>query len=215
MKFDFDLTNCSNIGLLVKHGNKDNVVLFFDKIEDAACYKASLFRTHVEYENEGFFKLGKVNAIPCNLMVRDYTNGYDRIKKVEDVSLELDNQRGPVFSDGNLLSQTWKSVNCLSYYINGSERRPDNSGCVKLGTINKTSFENIKYITTLESSRNDLYINIDFLPCGNYVVVLQAEDRTGNIICQAMPYYFKVSKASNSEILEAIEHAAGFLVERL
>jgi hypothetical protein len=207
MKFDYDLTNCSNIGLLVKHGNKDNVVLFFDEVEDAACYKASLFRTHVDYANEGFFNLGKVNAIPCNLMVRNYENGYERRKRVDDESLELDNQHGPVFSDGNLLSQTWKSVYCLSYYKNGSELRPDNNGYAKLGTIDKTSFENIKYITTLESSRNDLYINIDFLPCGNYVVVLYAEDRTGNIIRQAMPYYFKVAEASNSEILEAIAHA--------
>jgi len=60
MKFEFNVEKCSDIGLIVKHGNKDNVVLFFDEVENAATYKAVLFRTDVVYEREEFLSEGKI-----------------------------------------------------------------------------------------------------------------------------------------------------------
>ena len=53
MKFTFDKDRYCDLGLVLKHGNRDNIVLFFDEIEDAAIYRAKLFRTEVEFEIEG------------------------------------------------------------------------------------------------------------------------------------------------------------------
>lgn len=183
MKFDFNYEKCSDLGLIVNHGNKDNVVLFFDEVEEAACYRACLFRTNANY-GEGFIE--KADITRKQIVITDQDNTQKRI-----VEERINNNAGrPLFIDKNLV------IDSVATYRNA-----------RIHVAVKYPFKEVKFITSLESSRNDLYINIDFLPCGSYFVILQVEDRNGNIIKEAKPYYFKVDRASNDDIIKAIEGA--------
>ena len=44
MKFEFNINECKDLGLIVKRGNKDNIVVFFDAIEEASGYIIELYR---------------------------------------------------------------------------------------------------------------------------------------------------------------------------
>jgi len=200
MKFGFDKNKCSDIGLIVKHGNKDNVVLFFDEVENAATYKAVLFRTDVVYGTEKFLSEG--NITQRKIKLRHFDNNIEE----KDYTL-LNDHSLPLFIGNNLVYQTKYKSSCESYCFDDSRNWMSSGRECEIYKVNEVPFEKVKYITQLESSRNDLYINIDFLPCGNYIVIVQAEDRNGQTIKCAMPYYFKVNEISNKEILNAINGA--------
>ena len=176
MKFVFKQDNYSDIGLIVKHGNKDNVVLFFDKIEDAALYRANLFRTNVNWQNDGFIKEEKVLH---KFIKFEIINNYGRIKEEMKTSFYINEPNYPSVVKDKLCFQTYENI-C------------DRWGQHEITSVNYEDFENVKFITSLESSRDELYINIDFLPCGSYFVCLEVENRGGEIIKSAVPYYFKI-----------------------
>jgi len=118
----------------------------------------------------------------------------------------LDTPVFPHFFDDNLVYQSSYIASCRGYHDEVLRSWIETSQ-ITVPKVIKEPFEKVKYITQLESSRNDLYINIDFLPYGNYIVIVQAEDRNGQTIKCAMPYYFKVNVISNKEILNAINGA--------
>ena len=209
MKFDFDYDKCSDVGLVVKHGNKDNVVLFFDEIEEAACYRANLFRTDINFgEQDGFLKKGEVTENPLTIHY-DYNGATTEV-------IEQRLKNGDLrFIEKNLVQQITASelTNCT--IKNAGQSRSYYSNSYKLQKIREISFNEVKFISSLESGRNDLFINIDFLPCGYYFVILQAEDRNGNIIKESIPYYFKIDKMSNDDILKALKRIHGSMPQTI
>lgn len=203
MKFDFDLEKCSDVGLVVKHGNKDNVVLFFDEFEDASIYRATLFRTEVAFA-EGFIQM-------ANIISKKYEYRQPEGEYAEE---KIVNSPCPTFIEKKLVQQVNKRIICKYYkpadfksYSNSCNFGKEEYGFDTYGVIYE-SFDKVKYITQIESQRNDLYINIDFLPCGHYFVVLHVENRNGEIIKTSVPYYFNVlqrKEPDNKELIDAIQ----------
>lgn len=44
MKFEYNKEKYADLGLIVKHGNSQNVVFFWDEVEDAASYVIEIYR---------------------------------------------------------------------------------------------------------------------------------------------------------------------------
>ena len=190
MKFNFDNNKCSDFGLVVKHGNKDNVVLFFDEVQDAACYRANLFRTNAHYSCEGFVQQAKIiDEQKIHIQSTEYhITPQDRLNQNQNRVEQVLDTKWPAYKGDNLVWEDREPINFSCQINNHNYGR----GEYKLKLVKQCSFDDVKFITSLEAQRNDLYINIDFLPCGDYFVILQAEGRDGKIIKEALPYYFKV-----------------------
>ena len=198
MKFSFNKSKCLDMGLVVKHGNKDNIVFFFDEFEDAAIYRAILFRMDTSYDNEGFIQEKIINE--RKVFLRDNFNNI-----TEKVFQSFDGHCSPSYNNNSFLSITSTTFNGTAYSF--EDQRHWMGGALKLDSVKEEPFENIKYITQIEAQRNDMYINVDFLPCGNYLVILQAEGRNGEKLRETMPYYFKVEQTSQKELLDTIRGA--------
>lgn len=214
MSHEFKIGKCDDCGLVVKHGNKDNVVLFFDELKDGAIYRAVLYRTDVDYMNESFIEKAEITnssfVLEIQEWVQDANYGSRReVKHHTFESKELTKKSFSTYLEDCLMVQSWETKDCLRYRKSNSSNyiASGNSTTCKIGRIDKVPFSKVKYITSIESSRNDLYINIDFLPCGQYFVILEVEDRNGKIIKETTPYYFKVALSSNKEVLDAIKNA--------
>lgn len=183
MQFKFCADECSDVGLIVRHGNQDNVVLFFDENPEAACYQALLFRTDAVFPMEGFLEEARIEE---SKVTRRYS-------EIEIISTRILN-KSPVYQKEELV-------------VPKSEQF-DRDAQKTIYSIERMEFDTIKFITCLESSRNNLYINITFLPIGQYFVILNVEGRSGETIETSLPYYFKVEKQkTNGEMIEAIGKA--------
>ena len=187
MKFDFDIKKCSDVGLIVKYGNSNSIVFFFDENEDAASYSLELYRLDFDMGNNGFLRE------VCEILTRNegsfYKNG-NRETYVNE-SLALPDQ--PYFQGDELISQhKWNELDT-------SYRRK-----VERCELIKYSFEKVKPICSISIDRNTFFTSVDFILEGQYICVLKVEDRSGNTIAQSVPYYFIVSESNLSKQLEGI-----------
>ena len=182
MKFDFDIKKCSDVGLIVKYGNSNNVVFFFDENEDAAVYSLELYRLDFDMGNNGFLR----EVCEIQKQESSYQKGYGVIEKYTDEALVSPKQ--PYFDGKQLVSQReWEEPTYDRY-------RPT----IKRHEIIKFSFDEIKPICSISIDRSTFYASVDFLPEGEYICILNIEDRNGEIIKRSVPYYFKVK--ANADI---------------
>ena len=182
MKFDFDIKKCSDVGLIVKYGNSNNVVFFFDENEDAAVYSLELYRLDFDMGNNGFLR----EVCEIQKQESSYQKGYGVIEKYTDEALVSPKQ--PYFDGKQLVSQReWEEPTYDRY-------RPT----IKRHEIIKFSFDEIKPICSISIDRNTFYASVDFLPEGEYICIFNIEDRNGEIIKRSVPYYFKVK--ANADI---------------
>ena len=182
MKFNFDIKKCSDVGLIVKYGNSNNVVFFFDENEDAAVYSLELYRLDFDMGNNGFLR----EVCEIQKQESSYQKGYGVIEKYTDEALVSPKQ--PYFDGKQLVSQReWEEPTYDRY-------RPT----IKRHEIIKFSFDEIKPICSISIDRSTFYASVDFLPEGEYICILNIEDRNGEIIKRSVPYYFKVK--ANADI---------------
>ena len=157
MKFEFDAAKCVDMGLEVKYGNVGNVVFFYDQIEAAAGYKLELFRLNLDMKQNGFLQPADIKTEKCR---------YGENRYVE----------APSYMDNELVGiREWKEGGGYGYP--GVTRKD----------IERCCFGEVKPICTVEMERNVFYASVSFLPEGNYICMLKAEDRTGNEIAASMP----------------------------
>jgi hypothetical protein len=195
MKFEFDIRKCSDVGLVVKYGNSNNVVFFFDENEDAASYSLELYRLDFDMGNNGFLRE------VCEIQKKEGTfckNG--SYEKYINESLSVPNQ--PYFQGDELISQhKWNELDTSPYNRRGSQ--------IERCELIKYSFEKVKPITSISIDRGTFYTSIDFLPEGEYICVLNIEDRMGEIFKKSVPYYFKVMPVVDiSKQLSSIQSSA-------
>ena len=182
MKFEFDIRKCGDVGLVVKYGNSNNVVFFFDENEDAASYSLELYRLDFDMGNNGFLR----EVCEIQKQESSYQKGYGVIEKYTDEALVSPKQ--PYFDGKQLVSQReWEEPTYDRY-------RPT----IKRHEIIKFSFDEIKPICSISIDRSTFYASVDFLPEGEYICILNIEDRNGEIIKRSVPYYFKVK--ANADI---------------
>ena len=179
MKFDFDIKKCSDVGLIVKYGNSNNVVFFFDENEDAASYSLELYRLDFDMGNNGFLR--EVCEIQKMNGVRRLFQGQEPY--VNECLTEPEN---PYYSNCQLISQ----------YVWEEDEYPRNR--VKRVKILKYPFEKVKHICSISIDRRTFFASVDFLPEGEYICILNVEDRNGEIIKRSVPYYFKIK--ANADI---------------
>ena len=182
MKFDFDIKKCSDVGLIVKYGNSNNVVFFFDENEDAAVYSLELYRLDFDMGNNGFLR----EVCEIQKQESSYQKGCGVIEKYTDEALVSPKQ--PYFDGKQLVSQReWEEPTYDRY-----------CPTIKRHEIIKFSFDEIKPICSISIDRSTFYASVDFLPEGEYICILNIEDRNGEIIKRSVPYYFKVK--ANADI---------------
>ena len=178
MKFDFDIKKCSDVGLIVKYGNSNNVVFFFDENEDAASYSLELYRLDFDMGNNGFLR--EVCEIQKQESSYQKRNGV--IEKYTDEALVSPKQ--PYFDGKQLVSQrAWDEPTYDRYRHTITITRHE---------IIKYSFDEIKPICSISIDRRTFFASVDFLPEGEYICILNVEDRMGEIFKKSVPYYFKV-----------------------
>lgn len=187
MKFQFNINECKDLGLIVKRGNKDNIVVFFDGDEEAGGYIIELYRLGFTLPKEGF--LQAANIIKKSEKVRKQISP-NEYKEIEITSLDID---GPAYI-GNELVVT-RRLNERDYH-----RR-----LLNYSQVEKYSFDRVKPICSIDIDRNQYYANIDFLPYGNYFLILKVENRSGEILATTIPYYFVVLEDNKNEILKNIK----------
>lgn len=182
MKFEFDAAKCKDMGLEVKYGNVGNVVFFYDQIEEAAGYKLELFRLDLDMKQNGFLQPADIKI---NKGAKELYGG--RREAFEDEFIS----NSPAY-EGDLLvvMQEWQE----SDYRKKTNRT----------RLERYPFSVVKPICTLEMERNVFYASVSFLPEGNYICILKAEDRMGNEIAASMPYYFKVKADDIGKRLDGI-----------
>ncbi len=197
MKFDFKKSKSSDLGLIVKHGNSDNVVFFFDEDENAACYKLRLFRTNLVANSESF--------IAEDLIISDdiqYRNG-DNWVDLNNNHIEK-NSNKLCFQNKELFVQIKRKIRTSNVKINGQNNYYGGYRDYEYSDVLKEKFSDVKFITTIESDRNNLYFNISFLPCGQYLAILDIENRNGEVFKTSIPYYFVIKAKSDKDLLDAI-----------
>ena len=172
MKFDFEFKKCSDVGLIVKHGNSNNVVFFFDENEDAANYSLELYRLESDVCYSGFLReveeiQGQEGSrlVGCDCNKKQFLYSREKIEFVTD-------RRG--------FPTQVKRYETLSY-----------------------PFEKVKPICSLSIDRNTYYASVYFLPLGQYICILNIENRTGEIVKSSVPYCFKVE--AKSDISQQLE----------
>ena len=185
MKFEFNINECKNLGLIVKRGNKDNIVVFFDGDEEAGGYIIELYRLEFTLPKEGFLQAASIKREKVRKQISP--NEY---KEIEITSLDID---GPAYIGNELVvTRRW---NERDYY-----------GCLlSYSQVEKYSFDRVKPICSIDIDRNQYYANIDFLPYGNYLLILKVENRSGEILATTIPYYFVVLEDNKNAILKNIE----------
>lgn len=181
MKFEFDAKKCCDVGLEVKYGNVGNVVFFYDQIEAAAGYKLELFRLDFDMKQNGFLQFADIQI---NKGVKELY-GDKRVFEDEFIT------DAPAYEGEQLVAmREWQEQDCR--------------GKVKRTELQRYPFSKVKPICTLDMERNVFYASVSFLPEGNYICTLKAEDRTGNEIAASMPYYFKVKADDIGKRLDGI-----------
>ena len=184
MKFEFNEKDCKDFGLIVKHGNKDNIVVFYDKITDASGYIIELFRVNFALSGEGFLQAANIQSE--KVLKRTYQGHEEK----ENTFVDVD---GPAYVGNELVAvRRWDETD---YYRT----------TVKFSKVERYSFDMVKPICSISIDRNQYFANIDFLPYGNYLLVLKAENRNGEIIAATIPYYFVVSIDDTNKRLKDIE----------
>lgn len=185
MKFEFNINECKDLGLIVKRGNKDNIVVFFDAIEEASGYIIELYRADFMFPSEGFLQAANVKSEKVRQQISP--NEY---KEIEITSLDID---GPAYIGNELVvTRRWNERDYHQRLLNYSQ-------------VEKYSFDRVKPICSIDIDRNQYYANIDFLPYGNYLLILKVENRSGEILATTIPYYFVVLEDNKNAILENIE----------
>ena len=115
-----------------------------------------------------------------------YQKGYGVVEKYTDEALVSPKQ--PYFDGKQLVSQReWDEPTYDRY-------RPT----IKRHEVIKCSFDEIKPICSISIDRRTFFASVDFLPEGEYVCILNVEDRNGEIIKRSVPYYFKIK--ANADI---------------
>lgn len=182
MKFEFDASRCKNMGLKVKYGNVGNVVFFYDQLEEAAGYKLELFRLDLDMKQNGFLQSADIKI---NKGAKEFYGGRREVFEDEFIS------NSPAY-EGNLLvvMKEWQES--------------DSRKKINRTKLERHPFSVVKPICTLEMERNVFYASVSFLPEGNYICMLKAEDRMGNEIAASIPYYFKVKADDIGKRLDGI-----------
>ncbi len=184
MKFEFNARKCRDVGLEVKYGNVGNVVFFYDQIEEAAGYKLELFRLDLDMKQNGFLK-------PAEIRKKKGDKEEHLHRGKEPFADEYLTVVAPAYQRNELIAQReWE------------ERHGYN--VIKRTALDRYPFSKVKPICTLEMERNVFYASVSFLPEGNYICLLKAEDRTGNEIAASKPYYFKVKADDIGKRLDGI-----------
>lgn len=185
MKFEFNINECKDLGLIVKRGNKDNIVVFFDAIEEASGYIIELYRADFMFPSEGFLQAANVKSEKVRQQISP--NEY---KEIEITSLDID---GPAYIGNELVvTRRWNERDYYRCLLSYSQ-------------VEKYSFDRVKPICSIDIDRNQYYANIDFLPYGNYLLILKVENRSGEILATTIPYYFAVLEDNKNAILKNIE----------
>ena len=183
MKFEFDAVKCKDMGLEVKYGNVGNVVFFYDQIEEAAGYKLELFRLDFDMKQNGFLQLADIQI---NKGVKTLYGGGSEPFEDEYVA------NLPAYMGDELIGmREWQESDYRNRKINRTE-------------LSRYPFSKVKPICKLDMERNVFYASVSFLPKGNYICILKAEDRMGNEIAASMPYYFKVKADDIGKRLDGI-----------
>lgn len=106
-----------------------------------------------------------------------------------DVSLKVANG-----ANGKVCVFFDKDVDAFCYKINFFR---DEHGFKKGFLINDSEINQflkyIKFITTIEINHNDLFLSVDFLSYGDYVLILEVENKEGMIIKKSFPLCFSIS----------------------
>ncbi len=132
MKFEYNKDKFAELGLIVKHGNCQNIVFFWDETEQAASYIVEIYR----YVGDTQLSRGFMNDSDVYLTVKQ-----GKAKPVCAITVE----------------------------------------------------------------RNKFYHSVNDLPCGDYIVCLKVEDRSGEICKEAKPYYFYIKDVERIAALRAEE----------
>lgn len=170
MQLDIDLKKCSDVGLVVKHGNVNNIVFFWDENENAAIYSLEVYRIDWQYEKEGFFEEAKL----LQREVKVYNSG-PRIEIDKYLSTDMPALIKKQFVTAREWNDTAHRSKVLFY-----------------------DFTAAKPVCVINVDRNKFYHSINDLPCGNYIAVLKIEDRQGEIATQSVPYYFHIDDAEKT-----------------
>ena len=185
MKFEFNINECKDLGLIVKRGNKDNIVVFFDAIEEASGYIIELYRLEFTLPKEGFLQAANIKSEKVRKQISP--NEY---KEIKIISLNID---GPAYIGNELVvTRRW-------------DEKDYRGRSIKISQVEKYSFDRVKPICSIDIDRNRYYANIDFLPYGNYLLILKVENRSGEILATTIPYYFVVLEDNKNEILKNIK----------
>lgn len=177
MKFDYKAKNYSYLGLIVKHGNINNVVFFWDENEAAARYLLEFFR----------IPDGDKGAELCEGFVREaeiycYSDNAEKLRELGHHSGSCLSTKAPGIVHGKFaMNKVSKDSNYFSPY----------TSCEVL----QFELSQIKPICTVTVERNTFYYSLNDLPCGDYIVCLKVEDRQGQISGESAPYYFHVDDA--------------------
>lgn len=172
MKFEYNKEKIVDLGLIVKHGNVQNIVMFWDENKNAVLYILEIYRIDWHYERNGFFE--EVNILKQEIEIR--VNG----RKAKRVNKYL-SKTGLVLAENKFASMnTWRE--------DGYDRSE-----VALASLDKA-----KPVSTIVVERNKFYHSINDLPCGDYIVCLKVENRNGEVYAESAPYYFHINDAEET-----------------
>ncbi len=173
MKFEYNKEKFAELGLIVKHGNCNNIVFFWNENDEAVSYNLEIYRIGWQYKNEGAFEeIGIVNS---------EAEVYDMNGRRKVANQRLSKQCPAIIENSYAVEREWKE---------GYGSRPT------------LRYEVLKYdfnfafpVCTINIERNKFYHSINDLPCGDYIVCLKLENRSGEIFAESVPYYFHIDDA--------------------
>ena len=175
MKFDYKAKNYSYLGLIVKHGNINNIVFFWDENESAARYLLDFFR------------------IPDGDKGAQLFEGFVREAEIYD-SDNAEKLRELGYNGGCCLSTKAPGIVHGKFAMNKASKSDYFNNYTSCEVL-QFEFSQIKPICTVTIERKTFYYSLNDLPCGDYILCLKVEDRQGQISGESAPYYFHVDDA--------------------
>lgn len=174
MKFEYNKEKYVDLGLIVKHGNVQNIVMFWDENKNAVSYILEFYRIDWNYKEEGFFHETSIQEREVELY--DYRGSRKEIDKYLPIS-------EPAIVSNNFASmREWNEGN----------------GGPKRSEVTFYKFDKAKPVCTIIVERNKFYHSINDLPCGDCIVCLKVENRNGEVYAESAPYYFHINDAEQT-----------------
>lgn len=181
MKFVYNKEIYSDLGLIVKHGNIGNIVFFWDENNLAVNYILEIWRIPEGDKGEKI-----VEGFVQETEICDSEAALEKVLGQEPYPY----RRG----ENTCLGSLTPGIEWGKFAMNKIWQRRNEKAFSRCQVI-EFEFNSIKPICTISVDRNKFYHSINDLPHGDYIVCLKVEDRQGEIIEEAMPYYFHVEDA--------------------